>query len=314
MKKQLVLAAVQMHSKKGENTANYKKAEGFVKLAAEKGAEMVLFPELFSCGYVPNIEIWKYAEKRGGDTFEFLREMSGKYRLCVGAGVLEKERGHYLNSYLLVDKNGELICRAVKDKAESYVFKRNNDAAIFDTEFGRIGIGICADNHFSEFIKRMQREKINILLMPHAMPVPYKETGTAKKADIDKLKNDLITFPELVAGLLGISTVFINQTGELYPMAGLLGKSMSTESYRIGGHSKIVSGSGEVIAEMKEEEGMALASVNIAGKSSEAKKVPDYQGWIQKGSPFLRRVVLPLDIFLGRLYYNLKRKSRSQRP
>jgi len=308
MRKNIKIAAIQMHSKKGEFELNRRKAEKYIIQSAERGADLVLLPELFSCGYVPNKETWNFSECSGGSTEMFLKEMSEKYDICIGAGLLEKKNGHYFNGYLVTNSKGEVICNAIKNNAESYVFKGTNYLNVFETEFGRIGIGVCADNHYTDFIQRMQRERINILLMPHALPMPYGESTAIKKSDVEKLRADVIVFPKLISDILGIPVVFINQIGEFYPMAGIFGKLLNPEVYRIGGYSKIVSESGKVLDEIADEEGVIVGEVNLTSTSNELRKVPNYQGWVQEGSFLLRRIILPLDVFMGKIYYMFRRR------
>jgi predicted amidohydrolase len=52
------LAAIQASALPGQIAANLKHAEGLIEQAAGQGATVVVLPELFSCGYVPNREIW----------------------------------------------------------------------------------------------------------------------------------------------------------------------------------------------------------------------------------------------------------------
>jgi len=55
-------------------------------------------PELFSCGYIPNKEIWAYAEKDDGITLTFLKSVARQFGIYLGAGLLEIIHGEYRNT------------------------------------------------------------------------------------------------------------------------------------------------------------------------------------------------------------------------
>lgn len=56
------VAAVQLESKHGLLEANHEHATPFIEQAAQAGAQLVVLPELFACGYVPNPAVWDFAE------------------------------------------------------------------------------------------------------------------------------------------------------------------------------------------------------------------------------------------------------------
>ena len=58
------LAAIQARSLPGQIQANLDHAAGLVEQAAAHGASIVVLPELFGCGYVPNRAVWQAAEVR----------------------------------------------------------------------------------------------------------------------------------------------------------------------------------------------------------------------------------------------------------
>ncbi|RSK26090.1 carbon-nitrogen hydrolase family protein [Bacillus sp. HMF5848] len=216
------IAAIQAYGMPGEYDENFKKAEKYIQTAKEADAQCILFPELYSCGFVPNPSVWKYAETKNGPTYRFIIEMTRKYHIAIGIGYLEKVGKHYCNRYLMMAPNGVELARAEKNKSEAYVFRRGRGAHVFETQYGKIGIGLCADNHFSSFIKSMQKNNINLLIMPHALPIPKNETEIISKEDIRRIKNNIEEFPILVSNLLGVPTIFINQTGPFSSMIGIM--------------------------------------------------------------------------------------------
>ena len=66
------VAAIQARSLPGQTEANLKHAGQLTEQAVAKGARLVVLPELFSCGYIPNRGVWDVAEPRGGPTEQWL--------------------------------------------------------------------------------------------------------------------------------------------------------------------------------------------------------------------------------------------------
>ncbi|MBN2007074.1 MAG: hypothetical protein JXA21_27230 [Anaerolineae bacterium] len=54
------IAVVQVESQPGQIAANHAHALPFVETAVAQGAQLVVLPELFSCGYIPNPNIWQH--------------------------------------------------------------------------------------------------------------------------------------------------------------------------------------------------------------------------------------------------------------
>ena len=302
------IAGIQMHSKSGAIAENQLKAQLLIEEAATQGANMVFLPELFSCGYMPSKEIWQYAESVNGKTARFISSLAMKHGIYIGAGLIEKSEGHYWNSYIVSSPQGAIEGRAVKEHAEAYVFKTGRGKHIIKTAAATIGIGICADNHYTSFIKKMRNENIDLMVMPHASPMPYRISQGVSAQDIEKSISDAEGFAPLVTQLLGIPAIYINQTGELYPMTGILGKMITGDSFHLGGRSGISQKDGKIISSLEQEEGIVIGSVELSDGLKPAMEIPDYNGWIQEGSKILRNFIIPLDIAAGKLYYNMKRK------
>ena len=48
------VAVVQVESRPGQIAANQAQALPFIETAVSQGAQLVILPELFACGYIPN--------------------------------------------------------------------------------------------------------------------------------------------------------------------------------------------------------------------------------------------------------------------
>ena len=309
-RRELVVAAIQIESIHGEIEINLEKAVKYVTQASKKNAKLVILPELFSCGYIPNPNIWNYGESNQSMTINWARNLSKELNIYLGVGLVEIIEKEYLNTFIITNPEGNIEGRIQKDNAESYCFKRGKGLHIIESNIGKIGVGICADNHYTKFVKMMQEEKIDILLMPHAWPSPVKASKGVSTNDIKKTEEEIKQFPIMVANLLGIPSIFINQIGEIAPMAGILGKIMDPEIFKLKGYSRIIDLDGKVKSELNDEAGIAIAKVIIDPALKKKLEMPSFNGWLQPGSKTIRKIIIPLDIFFGSLYYKMSKKRK----
>jgi N-carbamoylputrescine amidase len=307
----LRIAIVQVESRPGQISDNHAHAQAFIESAALQGAQIIVLPELFACGYIPNQGIWQYAEKLDGATVTWMRETSKRLGIYLGAGFAEIDGADFFNSFALTDPQGNLAGVARKTRAETYCFKYGAGRHIIPTEFGRIGVGICADNHYTSFFKMMQGSNIDLLLMPHASPMPYKTSKTISEADIERSRENALSIPSLYARLLGIPVVFSNAVGELEPMTGLLGKFLTPQTFRLRGLSRIVNSDGALQGELGESEDVLICDVTRRIAHRQDANPPDYEGWLHQGSRITRKVLIPFDVLFGRASYFLSPARRS---
>ncbi|MCK4244005.1 MAG: nitrilase family protein [Candidatus Omnitrophica bacterium] len=169
------VAAVQFEPTPNDKEINRKKIRRFVEQAAERHVEMVAFPECCITGYwylrhSSLKELENLAEAiPGGTSTQFLLNLSKKYKLSIGAGLIEKaEDGNLYNTYLLVMPNGK---RKKHRKIHAFISKYiscGSEYTVFDTPHGcRIGILICYDNNIGENVRITALKGAEILLAPH---------------------------------------------------------------------------------------------------------------------------------------------------
>ena len=304
------LAAVQARSAAGQIEANLKHAEGLVEQAAGQGATMVVLPELFSCGYVPNRGVWDAAEARGGRADRWLAATARRVGIYLGAGAAETDGTDFFNVFTLAAPDGQIAGRAYKANAEASVFRRGRAAHLIDTPAGRIGIGICADNQFAVTLRVMHEQQADLILMPHAWPTPARAAGLVSPADVAAQQERMTELPILYARALGVPVVFVNQVGPLLPIGGILGHLMDPRIWRLRGQSRIVDCDGSVLGQLAEDEGVLTADVVMDPARKHYEPQPSFGGRLQSGSWTGRHIIIPLDIAAGRLSYTISRQRR----
>ncbi len=240
-----------------DKKANLKKAGSFIADSAHSNADFIVLPEMFNCPY-SNDKFVEYGENEHDScTLNTISQLAESYNVYILAGSIPEREGDKLyNTSYLFDKTGSIIAKHrkmhlfdidVKGRItfkESDVLTAGDDFTIADTDFGRIGIGICYDVRFVELARIMAEKGAEILFYPGAF---NQTTGPAHWE------------------LLFRSRALDNQVFCI-GVAPALNIDASYHSY---GHSIIANPWGEVIAQAGEKEELVICEIDL----SEIKKV-----------------------------------------
>lgn len=176
----LTVAAAQM-SMTDSVDENVARADELVHLAAARGAQVVLIPELFEGHYfckdmLP--ENFSRAQEVGGHpTIEHFRDVAKKLGVVLPISVFEKSGNAYFNSVAMIDATGEVLGVYRKSHipdgpgyTEKYYFSPGDTGfRVWSTVHGRIGVGICWDQWFPEAARVMALMGAEVILYPTAI-------------------------------------------------------------------------------------------------------------------------------------------------
>jgi N-carbamoylputrescine amidase len=176
-----------------------------------------------------------------------------------------------------------------------------------DTSLGRLGIAICADNQFVQMPSFFHAHAVDLVLMPHAWPIPRVARGIVKAHDVREQLEHVRSLPVLYATLLGVPVVFANQTGPIARVPGVLGRLLDPAVFAMGGQSSVVDSDGILRASLDSGEGVATADVGLDPALKRLGEIPNHRGWLFPGSRVARELLMPIDIAWGRLSYTLSR-------
>jgi predicted amidohydrolase len=168
-------AAVQFQHNAGDKEANFAKIEAFVGKAAEKGVEIIAFPEMCITGYwhVRNLtreEVDALAEPiPDGPSTQRLLALSTRHGMTIGAGLIERGNdGSLFNAYVVAMPDGRFACHRKLHAFEGPFMKSGDSYTVFDTPHGcRVGVLICYDNNIIENARITALMGAEILLAPH---------------------------------------------------------------------------------------------------------------------------------------------------
>jgi 5-aminopentanamidase len=177
-----VVACCQLTPAFGDPAANRELAADAVTRAAGQGARVVVLPELISSGYVfaSQAETRACAEAADGPTVSLWAKLAAEHQIVVVGGFCEDGGGELYNSAALVDPDG---LRCVYRKAhlwdqESLWFIPGSAAPpVVATRFGRIGVMICYDLEFPEWVRLPALDGAQLLAAPTNWPAFPRPDG-----------------------------------------------------------------------------------------------------------------------------------------
>jgi len=168
------VASVQMESAAGDKQANLVRMESFFQCAATQGVELIVFPECCVTGYwflrnLSRKQLTALAEPVfGGPSSKALMDLAKRYRMTIGAGLVEIDRASMYNTYVVAMPNGEFRRHR---KIHAFISKHvscGSEFTVFDTPFGcRAAVLTCYDNNLAENVRIVALQGTEVLLAPH---------------------------------------------------------------------------------------------------------------------------------------------------
>jgi N-carbamoylputrescine amidase len=162
-------------------TANIAKTEALVRAAADKGAQVILPPELFQGIYFPTRQDPKWFATaypaREHPAVLALQKLAGELKVVIPISFFEKDGPHYYNSVAVADADGEILGVYRKSHIpdgpgyqEKYYFRPGDTGfKAWKTKAGTIGVGICWDQWYPEAARAMLLDGAEVLFYPTAV-------------------------------------------------------------------------------------------------------------------------------------------------
>ncbi len=178
--RQVTIAAIQMRC--AANAAeNINKAENMVREAARKGANVVLLPELFERPYFCQERRYEYYDfakpTEENDAVKHFVPVAKELGVVLPISFYEKDNNRLYNSAAVIDADGTLLGVYRKTHIpddhfyqEKFYFSPGDTGfRVWNTKFGRIGIGICWDQWFPETARALAVQGAEMILYPTAI-------------------------------------------------------------------------------------------------------------------------------------------------
>lgn len=177
----VVRAALVQAEWTGDVESMVEKQIGHARSAADEGAEVLCFQEMFSAPYfcaVQDRTYFSYAEKMPeGPTTQRMAALARDVGMVLVVPMFEMEdEGTYYNTAAVFDADGSFLGKYRKNHIpqvqgfwEKFYFRPGNlGYPTFDTAVGRIGVYICYDRHFPEGWRELGLAGAKIVFNPSA--------------------------------------------------------------------------------------------------------------------------------------------------
>ena len=178
--RKITAAAVQM-SIPETREKSIEKADALVREAAAKGANVILLPELF--------ETWYFCQERRYESYalalpvgenpavKHFSALAKELGAVIPVSFYERDENVLYNSVAMIDADGSLLGIYRKThipddhfyQEKFYFTPGGTGFKVWDTRFGKIGVGICWDQWFPEAARCMALMGAELLLYPTAI-------------------------------------------------------------------------------------------------------------------------------------------------
>ena len=163
-----------------DRQANLERGLEALAEAARNGAGVAVFPELGFEWFHPQIpargDVSALAEPVDGPTVTAVRARARALGLVVVMNFFEREGDRCFDSSPVIDSDGTLlgVTRMIHITEYScfheqgYYSPGDRGAPVYQTSAGRIGVAICYDRHFPEYMRALGLEGADLVVVPQA--------------------------------------------------------------------------------------------------------------------------------------------------
>jgi len=159
---------------------NIEKGVENVRTAVKNGVNVVCFAELAFTPFYPQKPAGKnnfeLTEKIPGPTTDIFTKIAKEHGVVIILNLFEMEKDKTYDSSPVIDADGTIlgVTRMVHITdykcfhEKGYYSPGNNGAPVYQTKFGKIGVGICYDRHYPEYMRAIALKGAEIVFVPQA--------------------------------------------------------------------------------------------------------------------------------------------------
>ncbi len=173
------IALIQQHATK-DKSANVKRGLAALETAARSGAELACFAELAFEWFYPQAPadqgFRELAEPIDGPTVKAFQQKARELGLVTVINLYEREGQHTFDSSPVIDADGTLlgVTRMIHITEypcfheQGYYTPGDKGAPVFKTKVGTVGVAICYDRHFPEYMRALAVSGADLVVVPQA--------------------------------------------------------------------------------------------------------------------------------------------------
>ena len=173
------IALIQQHASVNRE-ANMQRGILALEQAAALGARLAVFPELAFLRFFPQRRRSEQppplAESVPGPTTEVFCDLARKHGIVIVLNLYEIDGNRTYDSSPVIDADGRLvgITRMIHIidgpcfHETDFYDPGDRGATVFPTSIGRLGVAICYDRHFPEYMRALGVKGAEIVVVPQA--------------------------------------------------------------------------------------------------------------------------------------------------
>ncbi len=151
-----------------------------VKEAAKHGAQIISFAELAFEPFYPQKhatpETLALAEPIPGTTTEAFRRLAAELKVVIVLNLFERDGDKTYDSSPVIDADGTIlgVTRMIHITdypgfhEQGYYHPGDHGAPVYHTQYGKIGVAICYDRHYPEYMRALALQGAEIVFVPQA--------------------------------------------------------------------------------------------------------------------------------------------------
>ena len=173
------IALIQQHATR-DKAANVARGIAALEAAARKGAQLACFAELAFEWFHPQVPAGagfrELAEPLDGPTVNAFRNKARELGIVTVINLYERDGAHTYDSSPVIDADGTLlgVTRMVHITdypcfhEQGYYTPGDKGAPVYRTQAGGVGVAICYDRHFPEYMRALAVGGADLVIVPQA--------------------------------------------------------------------------------------------------------------------------------------------------
>ncbi len=161
-------ATIQFKPAWGEADFNLGRILAAMENLSTRGVKLLVFPEMCISGYIfkNRAEIEPFCEAKDGFSFKRIADFCHRHNVYAVYGFAERAGDFFFNSQNLMGPEGLLATYRkthLYEADRSWATPGDTGFLAVDTELGRLGLGICMDLNFDDFVDYHIEHKTQVL-------------------------------------------------------------------------------------------------------------------------------------------------------
>jgi predicted amidohydrolase len=169
----LSINLAQMKIVQGDFRGNTSRALGFIERASHSGADIIVFPELWTAGFDYS-DCRAYAQQNS-QFLETIQTVSDRMGIAIGGSYLVEINQQYYNQFVLSQPG---LPRLTYEKIHLFHLMEEDahlspgkHVSVFSSRWGRLGFAVCYDVRFPEMFRLAREDGAMLMIMAAGWPL-----------------------------------------------------------------------------------------------------------------------------------------------